>query len=78
MFFWRNWGRSKRVVELEPVYTEVVSPERFIELYKGERDNIESVKIVSGRLGSNDFGGFEVHRKRPVYSPYFTDALAER
>lgn len=83
MFFWiaQSIARrhaARRVIDLEPFTTEVVTPERLIELYEGERDNIESVKILPGRLGDIDFGRFVVQRKRPLYAASLDEALADR
>lgn len=69
MFFWRSWKNPQRTINLEPNYVVVVTPEQYIEMYKGERDNIDSVSVVPGVLGSDYFGGFLVRRKRPVYTP---------
>lgn len=78
MFFWTNWNRANRALDLEPAYTEVVTAERYIQLYEEERDDIESVHIIPGRLGTNDFGRFVVRRKRPIYTSIFSDPIFER
>lgn len=83
MFFWITQHMARRhaaksVIDLEPFTTEVVSAERLIELYEGERDNIESVRILPSRLGGSDFGRFVVQRKRALYAASLDEALAGR
>jgi hypothetical protein len=75
MFFWTLWNRANRTVNLEPNYVEVVTPERLIRMYESERDNIESVRVLPGKLGDRDFGGFVVRRRRPIYTPLYQDSL---
>ena len=53
-------------VVLEPIYSETVSPERFLKIYAQEKDNIESVKIVPAPLGSKILGRIKIVRKRPL------------
>ena len=63
------------VVAFEPIeteyldrfYTELLSPERFLEMYEHDRDNIESAHPVPAPLGSKVFGYILVRRKHPVY-----------
>jgi len=76
MFFWIAQALSRRqprTIDFDALITEVVSPEELIELYARERDNLESVEPIPGRLGADDFGRFVVRRKRPVYVPSLTD-----
>jgi hypothetical protein len=57
-----------RTIDLEPVYTEKVSPRGFVRLYKSEPDDIESVRIIAPRIGARrDFGHIEVTHKTPTY-----------
>ncbi|MGI8897073.1 MAG: hypothetical protein ACR2IB_01645 [Pyrinomonadaceae bacterium] len=78
MFWWLGPGSNwrQRTIDLDPVYSEVVTPEGFIHLYENERDEIESVRVIPGRLGSKYFGGFLVSRKRPVYMVLDDEDLA--
>jgi hypothetical protein len=76
--FWLGPGANwrQRTIDLDPVYSEVVTPEGFIHLYENERDMIESVRVIPGQLGSGYFGGFLVLRKRPVYAVLDEKSLA--
>jgi len=69
MFFWTSFPSIKRqqVIDLNPLYNILVTPEGLIEMYEKDRENIERVRFVPGRLGSNFFGQFLVSRKRPIY-----------
>jgi hypothetical protein len=80
MFFWNVIRRraAQTVIDLEALTTEVVTPERLIDIYKRERDNIESVRVLPGALGSNDFGKFVVQRKRPIHVSSLDEAFASR
>ena len=64
-------------VELAPVYSEEVTPEEYMRIYKHERDNVESVRPVSAALGSGSFGRLRVVYKRPVFR-HRMSALAGR
>lgn len=66
---------KRKYIELRPLHSEIVTPERYVQIFERERDNIESVKVIPGTLGSKDFGKFYVQRKRPVYVPSLDDAL---
>jgi hypothetical protein len=54
-------------IDLNPVYTETVSPEEFREYVSRNSYNIESVRIVPPALGSSGFGGVAVQRKSPAF-----------
>lgn len=54
------------IIELEDLYSEVVSPEEFIRIFNEERDTIERVEAVPPRLGGRGFGRIRVVRKYPV------------
>lgn len=59
---------------LDRFYTELMSPERFVEMYQHDRDNIESAYPVPAPLGSKMFGYILVKTKRPRYpdlAPHF-------
>lgn len=70
--------RKPRIIDLDPVYSVFASAEDFIKMYEQERDTIDSVRTVPGRLGSKFLGGFLVLRKRPVYTVLDESALALR
>ena len=53
-------------IDLEPVYTETVSPKEFGDYVSRNAYNIDSVRIVPPILGSNGFGEIVVRRKSPV------------
>jgi hypothetical protein len=55
-------------VQLDPVYTETLTPERFLELYKKGLLDIKSVYVVPPKLGSFGFGKIVVRRKTPIYT----------
>ena len=59
----------KQDINLDPVYTELLSPERFVQMYHHDRDNIQSARAVPAPLGSRVLGYILVHRKRPLYAP---------
>jgi len=52
---------------LDRFYTELMTPERFVEMYQHDRDNIESAYPVPAPLGSKMFGYILVKTKRPRY-----------
>jgi hypothetical protein len=54
-------------IDLEPVYTETVSPKEFGDYVTRNTYNIESVRIMPPTLGSNGFGEIMVKRKSPVF-----------
>lgn len=54
-------------IDLEPAYTETLSPKEFREYVSRNSYNIESVRIVPPTLGRNGFGEIVVQRKSPVF-----------
>lgn len=48
-------------------YTQLVTAERYLQMYQHERDNIESARPVLAPLGSKMFGYILVKTKRPHY-----------
>jgi len=48
-------------------YTELLTPEHFVQMYQHDRDNIESARPVLAPLDSKMFGYILVKRKRPRY-----------
>lgn len=59
----------KQDINLDPVYAELLTPERFVQMYQRDRDNIESARPVPSPLGSKVLGRILVQRKRPLYAP---------
>ena len=57
----------KHEVNRNPCYIELLTAERFIEMYRNERDNIEWARPVPAPLGSRAFGHILVKRKHPKY-----------
>ena len=58
-------------------YTELLTPEHFVQMYQHDRDNIESASPVLASLDSKMFGYILVKRKRPRYPPYPLSKLNE-
>ena len=56
-------------INLDPYYTELLTPERFLQMYEHDRDNIRSARPVLAPLGSRELGYILVKRKRPRYAP---------
>ena len=54
-------------LSLDRFFTQLVTPERFLEMYQHERDNIESARPILAPLGSKMFGYILVKTKRPHY-----------
>jgi len=54
-------------LSLDRFFTQLVTPERFLEMYQHERDNIESAQLVPAPLGSKVFAHILVKTKRPRY-----------
>lgn len=59
----------KHLKNLDPFYTELLTAERFLEMYKNDRDNIVSARAIPEPLGSKALGYILVRRKRPLYPP---------
>lgn len=57
-----------RELDLYPVYTEVLSPERFVEVYAVQQNQIRSARVLAPQLGDADFGKILVTWKSPTYS----------
>jgi hypothetical protein len=66
---------ANKDVSLNPVYTELLTPEHFLEMYARERDNIQSARPVASPLGSRTLGRILVQRKRPFYAAAFNARL---
>jgi len=58
-------------------YTELLTPEHFVQMYQQDRDNIESASPVLAPLGSKMFGYILVKRKRPRHPLLPPDLLNE-
>ena len=71
----RSQTNNVSVVAFEPIvtsyldrfYTQIVTAERFLQMYEHERDNIVSARPVLTPLGSKMFGHILVRTKRPRY-----------
>jgi hypothetical protein len=56
-----------RDIYLDPVYTETLSPERFIETYAKQDDKMQTAYVIPPRLGDPGFGKILVVWKTPTY-----------
>ncbi|MGE0884508.1 MAG: hypothetical protein AB7P14_13260 [Blastocatellales bacterium] len=56
-------------IELDPTYTEEVTPDEFIRMFIDEQDKIDFAQIVPPQLGKKGFGNILVVRKFAVYKP---------
>ena len=55
-------------LNLQPSSTQIVSPERFLEIFANEPDNIAYAEVIPGRLGDVRLGGLIIlKRKKHVY-----------
>jgi hypothetical protein len=54
------------IIELEDLYSEVVSPAEYIRIFNEERDTIERAEIIPARLGERGFGKIRIVRTYPV------------
>ncbi len=59
---------STAEIQLDPVYTEILTPERFLKLYEQGLVNVKSVRVMPPKLGRQGFGGIVIQRKTPVYT----------
>ena len=59
---------SAAEIVLDPVYTELLTPEEFAEAYQTRQDEIRRVRILPARLGEPGFGRILVRWKTPIYS----------
>lgn len=57
-----------RELDLYPVYTEALSPERFVEVYPDQQTRIRSARVLAPKLGDSDFGKILVTWKSPTYA----------
>lgn len=58
---------NTKTINLSPVHGEVVSARRYLDLYKSNPEEIESVEIIPAVLGSGTFGSIYVKYKHPTY-----------
>ena len=58
----------KKAINLVPVRVQIVSLEKYLEIYEKRRGEIQSAKIIPPQLGHNDFGRIVVEWKNPVFS----------
>jgi hypothetical protein len=54
-------------VELASFYTEEVTPDEYIRIFRDERDKIDSAQIVPPQLGQKGFGYILIVKKTPVF-----------
>ena len=59
---------STAEIQLDPVYTETLTPEQFLELYVKGLVDVKRVKVIPPRLGRGGFGKIIIRRKTPVYT----------
>jgi len=59
---------SAKELELDPVYSETMSPQRFLESFQKRENDIDSVRVFPARLGRRGFGRIIVRWKTPVYT----------
>jgi hypothetical protein len=55
-------------IELDPLYTEEVTPAEYIRIFQKERDKIDSAHIVPARIGQEGFGRIVIIKKTPVFA----------
>ncbi len=54
-------------MELDPVYTEALTPREFMGVYARQSHDIQSVRVVPPVLGERGFGRIVVERRSPVF-----------
>lgn len=59
---------STKELELDPIYSETMSPERFLEIFEKRENDVDSVRVLPARLGRRGFGRIIVRWKTPVYT----------
>jgi len=59
---------STAEIQLDPVYTETLTPKRFLELYAKGFADVRTIKVIPPRLGSEGFGKILIWRKTPIYT----------
>ena len=57
----------KRVIQVNRIEREVLSPEKYLNLNTKEKSNISYSEIIPASLGKADFGKIMVHYRTPVY-----------
>jgi len=55
-------------VELDSFYTEEVTPDEYIRIFRDERDKIDSAQIVLPQLSQKGFGYILIVKKTPVFA----------
>lgn len=57
-----------KTIEMEPSYSQRVTPGRYLELYSEDPQDIESVRVVPPRIGlPGSYGLIEIKRKTPIF-----------
>ena len=59
---------STAEIQLDPVYTETLTPERYLEEYKKGLADIRTVKVLPPKLGTMGWGKILIWRKTPIYT----------
>jgi hypothetical protein len=54
-------------MDLDPVYTEALTPREFMGVYADQSHDIKSVRVVPPALGERGFGRIVVERRSPVF-----------
>jgi hypothetical protein len=58
---------SGSTIDICPVEKEVLSASEFLRLTKENPQTIKQTRVIMNRLGSKNFGSFEVTYTRPIY-----------
>ncbi|HEY4424199.1 MAG TPA: hypothetical protein VGN10_08330 [Pyrinomonadaceae bacterium] len=57
-----------KTIEMEPSYSQRVTPRRYLELYSEDPQDIESVRVLPPRIGlPGSYGLIEIKRKTPIF-----------
>lgn len=57
-----------RTIEMEPSYSERVTPRRFLDLYSEDPGDIESIRVLPPRIGlPGSYGLIEIKRKTQIF-----------
>lgn len=54
-------------MDLDPVYSEALTPREFLGVYAHQSHDIKSVRVVPPALGERGFGRIVVERRSPVF-----------
>jgi hypothetical protein len=70
----RNEPVDLRTIDILPVEAERLTAAEFLRLVQTDPRLIKSSKIAPTKLGSSEFGAFDVVYSRPVYKSVFDDS----